>query len=79
VIIARGEFNIVIAGLAAGLQPALGPLAAAYVLIMAVGGPIITRVAEPLAARLFGAAPRRRPAGAPGALAGGDLQEEPEQ
>src|SRR5439155_15495653 len=41
VIVARGEFNIVIAGLAAGVEPALGPLAAAYVLVMAVAGPII--------------------------------------
>jgi CPA2 family monovalent cation:H+ antiporter-2 len=66
VIVARGEFNIVIAGLAAGVEPALGPLAAAYVLVMAVAGPIITRVAEPVAARLFGRLPRRRAAeGAP--------------
>ncbi|TDD13972.1 cation:proton antiporter, partial [Actinomadura sp. KC06] len=37
----RGEFNIVIAGLAvsAGTNPRLGPLAAAYVLILAVAGP----------------------------------------
>jgi CPA2 family monovalent cation:H+ antiporter-2 len=48
----RGEFNIVIAGLAvsAGIvNPKLGPLAAAYVLILAVTGPMIARVAEPLA------------------------------
>jgi monovalent cation:H+ antiporter-2, CPA2 family len=62
VIVARGEFNIVIAGLASGVEPALGPLAAAYVLVMAVAGPIVTRVAEPIAARLFGGAPRRRAA-----------------
>lgn len=37
-LVPRGEFNIVIAGLAvaAGLHPRLGPLAAAYVLILAV-------------------------------------------
>ena len=42
---ARGEFSIVIAGLgvAAGLEPQLGPLAAAYVLFLAVVGPIIAR------------------------------------
>jgi K+:H+ antiporter subunit KhtU len=53
VIVARGEFNIVVAGLAAGVEPGLGPLAAAYVLIMAVAGPIIARVAEPIASRMF--------------------------
>jgi CPA2 family monovalent cation:H+ antiporter-2 len=55
----RGEFNIVIAGLAvtAGVNPRLGPLAAAYVLILAVTGPLLARAAEPLARRL-----RRRPA-----------------
>lgn len=52
VIVARGEFNIVIAGLAAGLEPALGPLAATYVLIMAVVGPVAARLGEPVA-RLF--------------------------
>lgn len=52
-LVPRGEFNIVIAGLAvaAGVQPKLGPLAAAYVLILAVAGPLIARAAEPLARR----------------------------
>jgi CPA2 family monovalent cation:H+ antiporter-2 len=47
----RGEFNIVIAGLAvaAGINPQIGPLAAAYVLILAVVGPIAARGVEPLA------------------------------
>jgi CPA2 family monovalent cation:H+ antiporter-2 len=47
----RGEFNIVIAGLAvaAGINSELGPMAAAYVLILAVLGPIIARGVEPLA------------------------------
>jgi CPA2 family monovalent cation:H+ antiporter-2 len=49
VIVARGEFNIVIAGLAAGVEPRLGPLAATYVLIMAVVGPVIARLGEPTA------------------------------
>jgi monovalent cation:H+ antiporter-2, CPA2 family len=46
----RGEFNIVIAGLAvaAGTNAELGPLAAAYVLILAVVGPLAARSAEPL-------------------------------
>jgi CPA2 family monovalent cation:H+ antiporter-2 len=49
-LIPRGEFNIVIAGLAvaAGVQPVLGPLAAAYVLILAVVGPLLARGVEPL-------------------------------
>jgi hypothetical protein len=37
-LVARGEFSIVIAGLGAGLEPQLGPLAAAYVLFLAVLG-----------------------------------------
>jgi CPA2 family monovalent cation:H+ antiporter-2 len=45
-LVARGEFSIVIAGLGAGLEPQLGPLAAAYVLILAVLGPILTRAAK---------------------------------
>jgi len=45
-LVARGEFSIVIAGLGAGLEPRLGPLAAAYVLILAVLGPIFTRAAK---------------------------------
>lgn len=49
VLVARGEFSIVIAGLAAsaGIQPGLQPLAAAYVLLMAAVGPPIARLAEP--------------------------------
>lgn len=46
-LLARGEFSIVIAGLGvqAGLEPELGPLAAAYVLFLAVLGPILARIA----------------------------------
>jgi CPA2 family monovalent cation:H+ antiporter-2 len=49
-LVPRGEFNIVIAGLAvtAGAHPNLGPLAAAYVLILAVVGPLAARAIEPL-------------------------------
>lgn len=44
-LVARGEFSIVIAGLgvAAGAEPELGPLAAAYVLLLAVVGPLLAR------------------------------------
>jgi CPA2 family monovalent cation:H+ antiporter-2 len=47
-LIPRGEFSIVIAGLgvAAGVESQLGPLAAAYVLILAVAGSILMRVAD---------------------------------
>jgi CPA2 family monovalent cation:H+ antiporter-2 len=49
-LVPRGEFNIVIAGLAvsAGVHPDMGPLAAAYVLVLAVVGPIVARGVEPL-------------------------------
>jgi CPA2 family monovalent cation:H+ antiporter-2 len=43
-LIAHGEFSIVIAGLGVAIEPRLGPLAAAYVLLMAIGGPIAARV-----------------------------------
>ncbi|WP_109524999.1 cation:proton antiporter [Nocardia aurea] len=49
-LIPRGEFNIVIAGLAvaAGAHPDLGPLAAAYVLILAAFGPLAAKLVQPL-------------------------------
>jgi CPA2 family monovalent cation:H+ antiporter-2 len=51
-LVARGEFSIVIAGLgvSAGLEAQLGALSAAYVLFMAILGPILARFIEPLAA-----------------------------
>lgn len=45
-LLARGEFSIVIAGLGSGLEPQLGPLSAAYVLLLAVLGPILTRASK---------------------------------
>jgi CPA2 family monovalent cation:H+ antiporter-2 len=51
-LVARGEFSIVIAGLAvayAAVPGELAALAAAYVLIMAVLGPIMARIVEPVA------------------------------
>ncbi len=47
-LIARGEFSIVIAGLgvAAGAQSMLGPLAAAYVLMLAFAGSVLMRFAD---------------------------------
>lgn len=48
-LVARGEFSIVIAGLAvtAGIAD-VGPVATAYVLLLAVGGPLLTRFIGPL-------------------------------
>ncbi|MGW5646503.1 cation:proton antiporter [Saccharopolyspora sp. NPDC003752] len=54
-LVARGEFSIVIAGLAvaSGAVPGeLAALATAYVLLMAILGPVAARVVEPVA-RLF--------------------------
>jgi CPA2 family monovalent cation:H+ antiporter-2 len=42
----RGEFSIVIAGLGAAMEPELGSLSAAYVLFLAVLGPILTRAVK---------------------------------
>jgi CPA2 family monovalent cation:H+ antiporter-2 len=52
VLVARGEFSIIIAGIAVaeGLEPELATVAAAYVLILASVGPVLTRFADPLAA-----------------------------
>jgi CPA2 family monovalent cation:H+ antiporter-2 len=54
-LVSRGEFSIVIAGLAvaAGLNSHLAPLTAAYVFIMAITGPLVARAADPAAAWLI--------------------------
>jgi monovalent cation:H+ antiporter-2, CPA2 family len=54
-LIARGEFSIVIAGLAvaSGLGTDVGALSIAYVLVLAVVGPVAARVTEPIADRLL--------------------------
>jgi CPA2 family monovalent cation:H+ antiporter-2 len=68
-LIARGEFSIVIAGLAVGsaaVDARLAALATTYVLLMAVIGPVAARLVEP-AARWVRA---RRPAAAPAPSAG---------
>lgn len=45
---ARGEFSIVIAGLAvsAGAEPLIAPLATAYVLLTVMFGPLVARIPE---------------------------------
>jgi CPA2 family monovalent cation:H+ antiporter-2 len=59
VLVARGEFSIVIAGLAvaAGRESQLAPLAATYVLLTALSGPLLTRYADRLAPLIV----RRKP------------------
>jgi CPA2 family monovalent cation:H+ antiporter-2 len=54
VLVARGEFSIILAGIAVaeGVEPELGALAAAYVLVVASAGPLLTRFADPVAQRL---------------------------
>ncbi len=54
-LIARGEFSIVIAGvaIASGLDADVGALAITYVLVLAVVGPVAARVSEPIADRLL--------------------------
>jgi CPA2 family monovalent cation:H+ antiporter-2 len=58
-LVPRGEFSIVIAGLAvgAGLEPRLAPLATAYVLITVVAGSLLARVPD---TRWFKGVLRRR-------------------
>ena len=43
-LIPRGEFSIVIAGLGATIEPRIGPIAAAYVLLLALAGPVLARL-----------------------------------
>ena len=43
-LISRGEFSIVIAGLGTAIEPQLGPFAAAYVLFLAILGPMAARL-----------------------------------
>lgn len=45
-LVARGEFSIVLAELGAGTYPQLVPVAAAYVLTMAVMGPMLARASK---------------------------------
>ncbi|WP_104180012.1 cation:proton antiporter [Arthrobacter sp. B0490] len=62
-LVARGEFSIVIAGLAVtsgAVIPDLAALATTYVLLMAVLGPVLARLAEP-AMELADRLPKRRP------------------
>lgn len=58
-LVPRGEFSIVIAGIgvASGVEVELGALAAAYVLILAIAGPLLMRFGRPLSKRNSRASP----------------------
>jgi monovalent cation:H+ antiporter-2, CPA2 family len=62
-LIARGEFSIVIAGIAvaSGLDTEVGALSIAYVLVLAVVGPVAARVSEPVVERLLSVSRRGAP------------------
>ncbi|MCF3962311.1 cation:proton antiporter [Streptomyces fuscigenes] len=66
-LVARGEFSIVIAGLAVGVDPQIGPLATAYVLILVILGPVTARFTEPVVRRVL--TRTRRPPRGPGPVA----------
>ncbi|HSK25901.1 MAG TPA: cation:proton antiporter [Jiangellales bacterium] len=53
-LVARGEFSVVVAGLAviAGIS-GIGPLVSAYVLVLAVVGPLLARYADPVSDRFL--------------------------
>jgi CPA2 family monovalent cation:H+ antiporter-2 len=64
VMVARGEFSIIIAGLATGsaiVAPGLAALAGTYVLVMGIAGPLIARAGDPVG-RWLAARPDRRAA-----------------
>ncbi|MFD5014359.1 cation:proton antiporter, partial [Streptomyces chartreusis] len=77
-LVARGEFSIVIAGLAvtAGIEPSLGPLATAYVLILVIVGPLSARYTEPLATRVTRWRTGRAAAAVPAGPEGGEAPAE---
>jgi monovalent cation:H+ antiporter-2, CPA2 family len=68
VLVARGEFSIVIAGLAVAAEvEGVGAVATAYVLVMAVAGPLLARYGEALATPWLRPTRRRAAEGAPAA------------
>jgi CPA2 family monovalent cation:H+ antiporter-2 len=71
-LVARGEFSIVIAGLAAGAEPRITPLATAYVMILVILGPLTARWTEPAVRGFQGFRESRRAARAPALSAPAD-------
>ncbi|MET9861547.1 cation:proton antiporter [Streptomyces smyrnaeus] len=59
-LVARGEFSIVIAGLAASTDPRITPLATAYVMILVIFGPLTARWTEPVVRGAKGLVDARR-------------------
>ena len=61
-LVARGEFSLAIAGLAtaAGVNSDLEAMAVTYVFLLAIGGPVLLRIADPIIDRVF-APPASRP------------------
>lgn len=53
-LVARGEFSVALAGLAtaAGIDPDFEALAVSYVFLLAIAGPILARLADPIAEKL---------------------------
>jgi CPA2 family monovalent cation:H+ antiporter-2 len=76
-LVARGEFSIVIAGLAAGTEPRLAPLATAYVLILVVMGPFAARWTEPVARRVRERRRARREMAPEPPIGGAHIADEP--
>lgn len=66
-LVSRGEFSIVIAniGAMAGLNPQLMTLSAAYVLLMAIAGPVLARTIDPFVAGIIRRQRAARSASAP--------------
>jgi CPA2 family monovalent cation:H+ antiporter-2 len=62
-LIARGEFSIAIAGFAtaAGVNPELEALAVSYVFLLAVAGPVLVRIGEPVSNWLLTRSRRTEP------------------
>jgi monovalent cation:H+ antiporter-2, CPA2 family len=60
-LVARGEFSIVLAGIGVVVEPELGPLAGAYVLMLSIAAPLLARSADQVA----DAVERWRPSTAP--------------
>ncbi len=54
-LVTRGEFSIVLAeiGVLAEVDDRLAPLAAGYVLLLAIGGPVLSRFSDPIADRFL--------------------------
>lgn len=54
-LVARGEFSLAIAGLAtaAGVDNDLEAMAVTYVFLLAIGGPVLLRIADPIIDRVF--------------------------